>query len=129
MSDEKFCVFERLPDGRCRCLRGKCTNVLPAAMCEKRVRCKGGRPGVLRMAGNIATAAAREVVSVNRKPRTQEEIEQIQAVCRSNVCGLYNAAGDWCEHRACGCSVKRKPTWKMQRCPMGLWPLQACPAD
>lgn len=134
-SEEKFCVFEPLPDGRCVCVRGRCGLIMPADKCGKRVHCKGGRPGALALAGNFSKAvgaeAAARLTTVGRatKPRTEEEIAAIQAICRSNVCGLYNAAGDWCEHRDCGCSVKRKPPFKMAKCPMKLWPLEDVQGD
>lgn len=123
MTSEVYCVFERQSDGTCECVRGNCGMKLPAKIDCRRARyvCRGGRPGFVRRGRNYAEAVATEVVHLATRPRTPEEIAEIQAVCRSNPCGLYNAEGDWCEHRDCGCSVKHKPTYKMQKCPMGFW--------
>jgi hypothetical protein len=123
------CVFEKSPDGFCRCVRGGCTNkVRNIADCSRIVAaCKGGRPGLVQMAKNYGTAQVKDLAA-GRPRRTELEILEIERICESNECGLYNAQGGWCEHGSCGCKISKKAPLALEVCPMGLWPKSGEPA-
>lgn len=74
----------------------------------------------MRLAVNFGKASVKHVAT-GRQKRTPERIAEIVEICRANTCGLYNARHGWCEHRSCGCKVKRKAGWQREKCPVGLW--------
>lgn len=126
MSDETRCVFEVDPkhSDTVVCVRGGCGRrmwVIPGQPLERYTApCNGGRPGIVSRAKNYAKAMRRDL-SAKRPRRTPDEALAIVAICESNQCGLYNAAKGWCEHTKCGCGVKKKAAYFLERCPVGLW--------
>lgn len=116
----KFCVFRPDPDGRLRCVRGGCNNVLAIGNESSLVECHGRRPGVLALGANFAAAVVRHVANGAAR-RSEAEVTTIKAICQENRCGLYNAEHGWCEHKSCGCGVEQKASWAKEVCPIGLW--------
>lgn len=116
------CVFQADNNGTWQCVRGGCDNSFPngtdVALIE--VECKGGRPGKGSLAKNYIEALGRHIVGGGKR-RTDEEIAAIKTICQENRCELYNAIGEWCEHKSCGCRVDRKAAWLKEVCPMGFW--------
>lgn len=120
-----YCVFRPWSGGSCICVRGGCERIikLPEGVrCEDlpQILCKGNGPGLLQRAKNFSKAAGKHIQAGGPK-RTQEEINQIVIICKSNECGFYSKKRRICTHRDCGCNVKRKAMWKMEKCPEGFW--------
>jgi len=78
-------------------------------------------PGLLQMLRNFLGASARETAAALRgdPEMPAEEIVRRRAICHSNACGQYDAAG---QCFACGCNVEKKIAWRTASCPEGHWP-------
>lgn len=67
---------------------------------------------------NVMEAAAR---FARNKCKTvdQAELDRRLEICRSNICGLYEADGERC--RSCGCFMNLKARAASEHCPVELW--------
>jgi uncharacterized paraquat-inducible protein A len=73
-------------------------------------------PGWLTKATTFAKAATKHVL--HGLPTVEpEEAERRLAICRD--CDKYNAAAGTC--RICGCNLKTKASWALERCPIRKW--------
>ena len=105
------------------CAKRGCEN---NAECEDpAASCPGGcwgperaKPGLVRRAVNFGTAVVKDVAA-GRPRRAPEEIEAVLEICRG--CPLFRNADESCSHPSCGCPVRKKASWKMEKCPLGKW--------
>lgn len=75
-------------------------------------------PSLLRKAANFAVAVVKHVA--HGLPQTPPaEIERRQSICAQ----CEHQADGRCTHKQCGCFLKLKTAWLMERCPMGRWEL------
>lgn len=112
ISASTYCVFDKWPDGSCHCVRGKCGRVYPKkgmpidpnVDCSKIVAvCKGGRPGIIKRAENIAKAAP-DIIAGKRVD--EEALHRRFTICQG--CKLYqpvDGTKGFCTHMDCGCNV------------------------
>lgn len=79
-------------------------------------------PGLVRKARNFAAAVVKHV-SHGMPRATQQEQARRQTICLACLppAGFYDQATGKCTHKDCGCAMKRKASFAMERCPIGRW--------
>jgi len=101
------CTFAPIAENLVRCRRCRLTIRSPHP--PERIHAACRRPE-----GPTPTAA---------EPRDDAEVARLAAVCRTNLCGAFDAVADGC--RLCGCASSRPAAWlsrlRLARCPRGLW--------
>ena len=73
-------------------------------------------PSIVKKAVSFAKSAARHVAA-GLPSVTPAEQDRRMALCLE--CDQYNAVKQSC--RKCGCRMKLKTSWALEKCPLGLW--------
>lgn len=74
-------------------------------------------PSLLKQAASFGRAVVRHV-SAGAPEAPPDVVEGRRAACLG--CDRYNQQADRC--KACGCNLKYKTAWAMERCPLDRWP-------
>lgn len=73
-------------------------------------------PSLLRRAATAAKAVVKHIAA-GCPTVSDEEKQRRLALCQ--VCSEFNAGNATC--RKCGCKLKLKAAWSLERCPLGRW--------
>ena len=74
-------------------------------------------PAGTQQAKNVAKAIGKRIV--NRKNRSEKEIEKLKAICVK--CDAYYEKGLTPRCTYCGCCLNLKTKWQSEDCPIGKW--------
>ena len=84
------------------------------------------RPGLIRKAVNFGKAVVEDVAAGS--PRVSDELYAARlAICLN--CPSCFKKRMICQEKSCGCRLRIKARWALQKCPLGIWPALAADAS